>query len=437
MTSSLALHTLRPIQAAVAAMFFRYRKIMVKLPRQFGGKTELGVRLLHDITARNSTSSSLFVAKNASARRKATREKFLRIFDPKMFAINTEIIYNRKHPTSQINMASIDKDPGAQRGGTVNVIHWSEVAFAKIDLGETIPDTWEKIFRPMLSQTNGYAYLESTTNGKNGFYDLWENAEKLGFRRFSCSLSQMLEMGLITQEDYDKEKRETHPLFFAQEYECEWVTFRGLAYSEFKESVHVRDIAGPAEWMRPVFALDWGWDPSATCALFGYMHDEVLHVFDEIYEKRQLVEDTAEALNARRSVWGLNTVAGVGDHEGDRNAELMLRGISIMPADKVNVLGNRLQIKEMLWKGTILIHPRCEFLIKDLKAATWHDKKEGDLDYKSCTWGHYDAEAALRYLVRAFKDYEEQEPEENPHIGIDETSGRAWQLARNNGLETD
>ncbi len=91
------------------------------------------------------------------------------------------------------------------------------------------------------------------------------------------------------------------------------------------------------------------------------------------------------------------------------------------------MLGNRLQIKEMFWKDQIVIHPRCEFLIKDLLTATWHDKKEGDLAYDQCEYGHYDAEAALRYLVRAFQDYEEDAPDLNPHMSTDDASARAWQ----------
>ena len=43
----------------------------------------------------------------------------------------------------------------------------------------------------------------------------------------------------ISQEDYDKEKREVHPLVFAQELECEWVTFQGLVYDEFNDRDHV------------------------------------------------------------------------------------------------------------------------------------------------------------------------------------------------------
>lgn len=426
------LKELRPIQALAASLFFKHKKLLLSLPRQYGGKTELGVRIAHDLTSRSFTSSCMFVAKNAAARRKATREKFLRIFDPKIFSINTEIIFHKRFPTSQILMASVDKDPGSQRGGTLHFLHWSEVAFSKIDHGETIPDVWQKVFRPMLSQTDGYALLETTTNGTNGWKDLWDDHKSLGFHRLVVPFSKMLELGLVTQEEFDKEKSEVHPLIFAQEYECEFVTFQGRAYDEFDDSIHVRDVDPPEAWQNVIAAIDWGYHPSATCVLFGYVKEDTLYVFDEIYEHRQLIEETYESINARIQHWNLPRFACVADHEEDRNQELIRRGIGVTKADKANVLGNRLQVKEALWRKRIVIDPRCKFTRRDLLSAVWHDRKEGDLAYETCTWGHYDAEAALRYLIRAFQDYEAEEPEENPHSASDDASARAWNIHRMN-----
>lgn len=54
-------------------------------------------------------------------------------------------------------------------------------------------------------------------------------------------------------------------------------------------------------------------------------------------------------------------------------------------------------------------------LIRDLQTAVWDGKKEGELDYDQCTYGHFDAEAALRYLVRELGKAERQAPLLNPH----------------------
>lgn len=425
----IVLHDLRPLQALAASLFFKHRRLMLILPRQ-EGKTELGVRLLENCINMREPTQGLFLAKDTRSGRRATREKFLRIFDPKVHSVNTDRIYKRRDPRAVINIASVDKDPDRMRGGTYNLIHWSEVAFSKLDHGETVTGIFDKIINPTLKERDGYAFLESTTNGKNGFFDLWQNARQYGFHTFRVSYSQMLELGLVSQDEYDRVKATTHPLVFAQEYECEFVSFQGRAYDEFDQAIHVREVEPPEEWQKVIMAIDWGYDPSATCVLFGYVRDGIMCIFDEIHEKKQLLDGTFAQINARIERWSIRHFAAVADHEEDRNEELTRRGIPCTKAYKANVLGNRIEVKERLWRREIVIDPRCKFLIRDLETATWHPKKEGELDYSQFTYNHGDAEAAMRYLVRALGKFETEEPDDNPHRMLDQGSARAWEMQR-------
>ncbi len=418
--------TLRPLQALAASMFFKHKKLLLCLPRQYGGKTELGVRLLEDITSRPFTSSSLFLAKNHKAQKKATREKFRRIFDPKIFTVNTEFIYNKKVPSSCIFMGAVDKDPDGERGGTHSFVHWSEVAFAKLEHGETIEGVFGKVIKPTLSMTGGYVLMESTNNGKNGWYDIWENYKDFGFTRLKISLSEMVYLGLISPEVYEAEKGETHPDIFDQEYECKFITFLGKAYGEFDPHLHVADIPGPAKWQLVTSGIDWGYHPSATCVLFAYVENGEVRIFDEHYAMKERTDETKAAIEARFLAFDFDQYAAVADHEQDRIDELNLAGIACGKAKKQNVLGARLSIKTLLWKNKIKIHPRCVNLIRDLEAACWDDKKDGELDSSQCTWGHFDAEAALRYLIRELGNAESVKPIENPHL--DPASSREWAL---------
>lgn len=155
-------------------------------------------------------------------------------------------------------MDSVDKDPDRIRGGTYSLIHWSEVAFSKIEKGESIISVFDKIIQPTLSQTDGYVFLESTNNGKNGWFDLWENYKDYGFARLRLGLSDFVYMGLITPEEYERIKATTHPDVFNQEYECLWISFQGKVYKEFEERRHVAEIDGPKPWQTVVSAIDWG-----------------------------------------------------------------------------------------------------------------------------------------------------------------------------------
>ncbi len=428
----IGLSDLKPLQSLAAALFFKHRRLMLILPRQ-EGKTELGVRLGADLLAQREPRTGLFLAKDTKSARRATREKFLRLYDGDKFSVNSDRIIKRSDPRSVLNIASVDKDPDRLRGGTNDYVHWSEVAFSKLDHGETITGVFDKVIAPTTRLRDAYCLLETTPNGKNGFHDLWEAAADYGFARLQVSLSQMLEMGLVSQEDYDRTKSTTHPLVFAQEYESTFVTFQGRAYDEFDEARHVDECPPPQEWQRVICSIDWGWDPSANAVLFGYVQDGHVYVFDEMYEKQQLLESTLVQLEARRERWQIEHLAATADHEDDRIEELNRRGIPCGKAQKANVLGNRIEIKELLFRDQITIHPRCKYLIRDLQTATWNPKKEGDLDYSQCTYGHFDAEAALRYLVRELAQFEVEEPETNPHINTNQASARAWELSRMRG----
>jgi phage terminase large subunit len=139
-----------------------------------------------------------------------------------------------------------------------------------------------------------------------------------------------------------------------------------------------------------------------------------MYVYDEHYKKEELAVVTAERIREKLASWRITDFAAVADHEADRNEELIRRGIPCALAKKVDVLGNRVQIKELLWQRKLVIDPRCQNLIRDLQAAVWHPKKEGELDDSQCTWGHFDGESTLRYLVRELSEAENSKPIQMP-----------------------
>lgn len=422
-------HELRPLQAMAAALFFKHRRLIVVGPRQYFGKTELGCRLDIDLISRPSTKSALFLAKDHPSAKKATREKFIRLADPHKFSVNTQQVYLKSHKTSTLFIGSVDKEPDRLRGGTYALVHWSEVAFSKIEKGESITGIFDKVVKPTLSLQDGYVLLETTLNGKNEFYDLYCNAKEHKLHILHISLSQMLEMGLITQETFDYEKSQYHPDVFNQEFECQWISFLGKAYPELGAHHIDPDMPFPEQWQTLLVAIDWGYKPSATCVLFAYVKDEVLHVYDEHYAMEELPIETAAAIETRQRHHGGN-FACVADHDLARNEELLRRGIPCALADKVNVMGARMQIKEMLYFNKIKFHPRCVNTLRDLDAAAWDNKKDGEIDYSQCSWGHMDGEATLRYLCRMLENSEAQKPDENPVAAFDSASAAAYEIHR-------
>ena len=428
---------LRPLQALAAAQLFKCRRLMVSLPRQYGGKTELGVRLTESLLRFPSTKSTLFLAKSHPSAKKMAREKFMRLFDKELFSVNTETIYLKKYPTSCGFIESVDKDPDRIRGGTYSFVHWAEVAFSKLEGQATIMDVFDRVINPTLRLRDAYAYLESTNNGKNGWYDLWNNASEFGFKTLKVSLSDMVYLGLVPAEEYETIKKTTQPDVFQQEYECEWVTFAGRTYPEFLGYHILPDMPPPEAWQTVAMGIDWGYTPSATCVLFAYVKDHCVYVFDEHYQTEELAIHTAQAIEGKVAQYGIRHYVCAADHEGDRNEELTRRGIKCFQAKKSDVLGNRIQIKEMFFADRLFIHPRCQNLIRDLQAAVWDGRKsdKGEIDYAQCTWGHFDAEAALRYLIREVSEIDEERPETNPLYKSDPNAAAEWQARRENKWE--
>lgn len=411
---------LRPIQSLVASAFFFYKHVFLMLPRQ-EGKTELGVRLGRQcILPTHETRQSIFLTKSKEAAKKMTREKFSRVFDADDFQVNTEIIVNKNMPTNCMFIDSVDKRPDKLRGGTYHLIVWAEIAFSEFDMGVTVHDVNHKILRPTLRATKGYSFLESTPNGNNGWKEMWEDTEQYpipdedkpgtGYKRLVFPLSKLVEMGLRTREEYDALKKVMPDLEFLQEYECAFVSFVGRAYPEFMPHLVWADMPPPQHWQRTFFAIDWGYNPSATCVLFGYVLDGRVCVFDEIYGTELLLDQIQAKIKEKFGQWQLKHVAGVADHDPRSNKELQIQGILVNPVDKLNVYGNRLELKTLMKNNMLYVHPRCEYTIRDLNKAQWDPKKEGEIDYKNCNYGHYDAEAALRYLVRGFKHHEADAP---------------------------
>jgi hypothetical protein len=392
---------LYPIQAMVVAALLKHRRLLLMLPRQ-EGKTEVGVRINRFILDTDKTRTTMFLAKNKKSAQKASREKIQRLFEPALFKVNTENIVNKKNPNATGIIESCDKDPDRMRGGTMHYIHWSEVAFANIESGQTIIDVATKILLPMTRKTNGFMLFESTANGENEWKDLWEDSMKImGAHTLRVSLSMLFEMGMCSKDEYYRIKDSTHPLVFRQEYENEFVKFSGLIYDELQEYMCVPfDL--PDKLNVVGIGIDWGFI-DASCMLAGYRYKGKFWIFDEIYHSKMLLEEFANMIKAHTAMWDAQSIGAVADHEPDRIEELQRRGIPCGNADKSNVLGCRIQIKELLWKDEIRIHPRCKNLLRDLKSISWNEKIKGkreDADYDECSWGHYDAEAALRYLIR-------------------------------------
>lgn len=90
---------------------------------------------------------------------------------------------------------------------------------------------------------------------------------------------------------------------------------------------------------------------------------------------------------------------------GDNNNKILLQDLAgihklpFMPARKDDLIAMVNQARLWISAGRVRVHPRCKYLLGCLKNGTWN-KQRDDWSH-TMTWGHFDALAALIYLIRS------------------------------------
>jgi hypothetical protein len=106
--------------------------------------------------------------------------------------------------------------PGTE--GTVR--GFSAVSLLLIDEAARVPDAIYKSLRPMLAVGQGDLWMMSTPYGKQGFfYETWEH----GGPHWKRTRATALECSRIPAEFLEEERAVLGPLWFRQEFLCEFV----------------------------------------------------------------------------------------------------------------------------------------------------------------------------------------------------------------------
>jgi hypothetical protein len=117
------------------------------------------------------------------------------------------------------------EDIRAGRGRHYHLVIIDEAAFAK----DNAMEVWERSIRPTLVDHRGAAIVTSNTNGVVPGQFFWRicNEPKHGFVEFHAPSRNN---PFLPQEELDELQRKAHPLVWLQEYEAEFVDWRGVAF---------------------------------------------------------------------------------------------------------------------------------------------------------------------------------------------------------------
>lgn len=89
---------------------------------------------------------------------------------------------------------------------------------------------WGDVVRPMLTDRQGWATFIGTPKGKNGFYDVWKNAQS--DPEWYTLMLKASESGIIPKNELDAAKKDMGEDRYAQEFECSFeAAIKGAFYA--------------------------------------------------------------------------------------------------------------------------------------------------------------------------------------------------------------
>jgi hypothetical protein len=281
------------------------------------------------------------------------------------------------------------KYPGTLVGEGLSGIILSEAAKLK-------PSIYNKFLRATLADFVGWAFMSSTPEGRNWFYDFWmigQDPQRPDWESWrapawsnpyvyprGCDdefIKKALEMRRKGRRDFEALLKvskmvgavpevvdpEIWALFldmsgemFSQEIAALFTEYVGRVFKDFDEEIHVTSQEYRDDWTTYA-CVDYGFtNPFAFLLLQVDPHREHIHVIDEYYEVHKTTEQAAAEINSR---WG-SLLSNV-------------RAFYPDPAepDRTRTLASKLRIKPAS-PGSLSVDDRLEWMRRMLKPSTPH-----------------------------------------------------------------
>lgn len=313
---------------------------------------------------------------------------------------------------SEIQLAGTDKGHGEKlRGGNSHIAIIDEAGSCS-DLKNLV----QSILLPTTLKTNGRIIMASTppTELDHEFLDFIEEAETRG----TLIKKTIYDNPTLTEEQIKTEIEEAggnHTTFFRREYMCEVIKDSKRSVIPEANPELFKEIV--KEWPKPVYfdayeAMDLGFN-DLTVVLFAYYDfraDKVIVEDEMVIEGKDLhLSKLAENILKKEEALWTHPISGE-----VRRPYIRVSDTNLVALNEIRVSsGNRVgftsaekddnnsalnNLRMMLAGKKIIIHPRCEVLVRHLQNVKWASNKKTFA--RSPDDGHYDAVDAIKYLIR-------------------------------------
>lgn len=336
-------------------------------------------------------------------------------------------VYYFRHNGSRITIAGADRD-------NLRKLRGQQAHLAIVDEGGFISGLQRLVHSVLLPQTTttkGRLIVATTPPESAGHYavELAYNCKSRGaYAEFN-----LYENSLLSEDEKKEIVREcggAESTAFRREYLCEFVTDTDNAvvpeFTQEAESEIVLDCIVP-NYFDSYTTLDGGYK-DASAALFSYVdfRQARLVVEDEWLQTRALGSDIAIAIQAKENeLWGKAPCSWTDEFKRRQKVDARLtRTMDVDPMLAAEFLRNHgmhwnaivkseehgsfklaavNQLNDFIKQRSLVIHPRCTNLIRQLHNATWARSSDGGFRRtytRNQRDGHFDLVDSLVYTLR-------------------------------------
>lgn len=272
----------------------------------------------------------------------------------------------------------------------------AEYAFGAVDeAAYTTQEAWNVLLGRI--RLKGYGPLQvkaaTTPNGFNFFYEIFKGNPSEYHEEIYADplLNHHLPEGYL-----DSLKNSYDPLTYEQEVLGRYVAnTTGKKYYAFDRNNHVREFSADGFVQSGLGAsagVDFNVSPITSC--IGWLVNGTYYIYDEVFKHKSNTFELTEQLKLKNLKVEIcypdasgnqrRTSAARTDHQILRDSGFIVRHKRRNPPikDRVNT------VNWLFSQKRIVIHPRCENLIRDLEFETW-EKNEPDVGHINDALGYW------------------------------------------------
>lgn len=267
------------------------------------------------------------------------------------------------------------------------------------EAAKTKPSVWSKYVRPTLSDFSGWSLWNSTPEGRNHFYDRYQDGQDPKKPEWeSWRQPSWMNTFVFPNGRQDKEieamRLDLGDLLFKQEVECSFSEYVGRVYYAWDEEYHVRDLTMEPTW--PIYlAADWGFTNPTVLLWIQVGPFGEIRVLAEYYQRGRTESEVVQDVLTDPVLAALSRAATrlYPDPEDPGAARTLADGLKLQIMggtggplkDRITLIRRALEVPEHLRHldddhperlPGMLVDRRCSNLIREMDAYRYPDRKE-------------------------------------------------------------